>query len=279
MVFASWDHLHLWPRWRSGDVHVAPERAPQHQGGQTGPWVQHPAETRRPAAGGQCVWPGRLPSAADSKTTRRWQISHPDPLKAELTHLQHVQEPGATHQNLKKVDQHRPAVGCDLLMCSSPQDKGNIRVVFNVGTDDINIEESSKFVNDGKYHVIRFTRSGGNATLQLDDLPVLERYPSGRPRPHKPNPPSHPSTACPGTEATTPLAQLTHFLMDEPDQCLSSSTDKQNCNFVVIVFEMKYVCSDMKHDFLNHKMFLQQFVQYNSQYVMLGLLNSVKGNL
>ena len=63
------------------------------------------------------------------------------------------------------------------------QDKGNIRVVFNVGTDDINIEESSKFVNDGKYHIIRFTRSGGNATLQLDDLPVIERYPSGRPCP------------------------------------------------------------------------------------------------
>ncbi|XP_061562722.1 neurexin 1a isoform X15 [Phycodurus eques] len=59
-------------------------------------------------------------------------------------------------------------------------DKGNIRVVFNVGTDDINIEESSKFVNDGKYHIVRFTRSGGNATLQLDDLPVIERYPSGR---------------------------------------------------------------------------------------------------
>ncbi|XP_035469000.1 neurexin 1a isoform X8 [Scophthalmus maximus] len=59
-------------------------------------------------------------------------------------------------------------------------DKGNIKVVFNVGTDDIHIEESSKFVNDGKYHIIRFTRSGGNATLQLDDLPVIERYPSGR---------------------------------------------------------------------------------------------------
>uniref|UniRef100_A0A8C6WTB7 Neurexin 1a n=1 Tax=Neogobius melanostomus TaxID=47308 RepID=A0A8C6WTB7_9GOBI len=57
--------------------------------------------------------------------------------------------------------------------------RGNIRVVFNVGTDDINIEESSKFVNDGKYHIVRFTRSGGNATLQLDDLPVIERYPSG----------------------------------------------------------------------------------------------------
>uniref|UniRef100_A0A4W5Q8G7 Laminin G domain-containing protein n=1 Tax=Hucho hucho TaxID=62062 RepID=A0A4W5Q8G7_9TELE len=58
-------------------------------------------------------------------------------------------------------------------------DKGNIQVVFNVGTDDINIEETAKFVNDGKYHIVRFTRSGGNATLQLDDLPIIERYPSG----------------------------------------------------------------------------------------------------
>ncbi|XP_023676898.1 neurexin-1-beta isoform X23 [Paramormyrops kingsleyae] len=59
-------------------------------------------------------------------------------------------------------------------------EKGNIGVVFNVGTDDIYIEETTKFVNDGKYHVVRFTRSGGNATLQVDDLPVIERYPTGR---------------------------------------------------------------------------------------------------
>uniref|UniRef100_A0A3B3RD11 Neurexin 1b n=1 Tax=Paramormyrops kingsleyae TaxID=1676925 RepID=A0A3B3RD11_9TELE len=58
-------------------------------------------------------------------------------------------------------------------------EKGNIGVVFNVGTDDIYIEETTKFVNDGKYHVVRFTRSGGNATLQVDDLPVIERYPTG----------------------------------------------------------------------------------------------------
>lgn len=92
-------------------------------------------------------------------------------------------------------------------ICSPPQDKGNIRVVFNVGTDDINIEESSKFVNDGKYHIIRFTRSGGNATLQLDDLPVIERYPSGRPcpyPPHNPNPLTHHGTPRPGAQLTTP---------------------------------------------------------------------------
>lgn len=59
------------------------------------------------------------------------------------------------------------------------QESGNIAVVFNVGTDDINIEETSKFVNDGKYHIVKFTRSGGNATLQVDDLPVIERYPTG----------------------------------------------------------------------------------------------------
>ncbi|XP_051506852.1 neurexin-1a [Myxocyprinus asiaticus] len=58
--------------------------------------------------------------------------------------------------------------------------KGNIAVIFNVGTDDINIEEKAKFVNDGKYHIVKFTRSGGNATLQVDDLPVIERYPTGR---------------------------------------------------------------------------------------------------
>ncbi|XP_055018493.1 neurexin-1a isoform X6 [Boleophthalmus pectinirostris] len=58
-------------------------------------------------------------------------------------------------------------------------ERGNIAVVFNVGTDDINIEETSKFVNDGKYHIVKFTRSGGNATLQVDDLPVIERYPTG----------------------------------------------------------------------------------------------------
>ncbi|XP_037116244.1 neurexin-2-beta-like isoform X2 [Syngnathus acus] len=34
-------------------------------------------------------------------------------------------------------------------------------------------------VSDGKYHVVRFTRSGGNATLQVDNQPVIERFPSG----------------------------------------------------------------------------------------------------
>lgn len=35
------------------------------------------------------------------------------------------------------------------------------------------IEESNAIINDGKYHVVRFTRSGGNATLQVDSWPVI----------------------------------------------------------------------------------------------------------
>lgn len=53
-------------------------------------------------------------------------------------------------------------------------------MIFNVGTDDITIEEPGVVVSDGKYHVVRFTRSGGNATLQVDNQPVIERYPIGR---------------------------------------------------------------------------------------------------
>uniref|UniRef100_A0ABM5FEW9 Neurexin-1 isoform X27 n=1 Tax=Pogona vitticeps TaxID=103695 RepID=A0ABM5FEW9_9SAUR len=58
--------------------------------------------------------------------------------------------------------------------------QGKIGVKFNVGTDDIAIEEVNAIINDGKYHVVRFTRSGGNATLQVDNWPVIERYPAGR---------------------------------------------------------------------------------------------------
>ncbi|XP_048714500.1 neurexin-2-beta isoform X22 [Caretta caretta] len=58
-------------------------------------------------------------------------------------------------------------------------DQGTIGVIFNVGTDDITIEETNAMVNDGKYHVVRFTRSGGNATLQVDNWPINERYPAG----------------------------------------------------------------------------------------------------
>ncbi|XP_054571836.1 neurexin 3 isoform X5 [Eptesicus fuscus] len=59
-------------------------------------------------------------------------------------------------------------------------EQGKIGVVFNIGTVDISIKEERTPVNDGKYHVVRFTRNGGNATLQVDNWPMNEHYPTGR---------------------------------------------------------------------------------------------------
>ncbi|XP_041122144.1 neurexin 3a isoform X19 [Polyodon spathula] len=58
-------------------------------------------------------------------------------------------------------------------------EQGKIGVTFNIGTVDISIQETSTPVNDGKYHVVRFTRNGGNATLQVDNWPINEHYPTG----------------------------------------------------------------------------------------------------
>ncbi|KAI1897266.1 hypothetical protein AGOR_G00081540 [Albula goreensis] len=58
-------------------------------------------------------------------------------------------------------------------------EQGKIAVTFNIGTVDISVRETSTAVNDGKYHVVRFTRNGGNATLQVDNWPINEHYPTG----------------------------------------------------------------------------------------------------
>uniref|UniRef100_A0A8D3CHN2 Neurexin 3a n=1 Tax=Scophthalmus maximus TaxID=52904 RepID=A0A8D3CHN2_SCOMX len=70
-----------------------------------------------------------------------------------------------------------PGLG-DYLMLHIQQ--GKIGVTFNIGTVDITVEESSTPVNDGKYHVVRFTRNGGNATLQVDNWSINEHFPTGR---------------------------------------------------------------------------------------------------
>lgn len=59
------------------------------------------------------------------------------------------------------------------------QEQGKIGVTFNIGMVDIVVQESSMPVNDGKYHVVRFTRNGGNATLQVDNWAINEHFPSG----------------------------------------------------------------------------------------------------
>ncbi|XP_028809535.1 neurexin 3b isoform X17 [Denticeps clupeoides] len=59
-------------------------------------------------------------------------------------------------------------------------EEGKVSVTFNIGTEDISVREVTTTVNDGKYHLVRFTRNGGNATLQVDNWPINEHFPSGR---------------------------------------------------------------------------------------------------
>ncbi|XP_041431027.1 neurexin-3 isoform X8 [Xenopus laevis] len=59
--------------------------------------------------------------------------------------------------------------------------QGKIGVTFNIGSQDISIREESAPVNDGNYHVVKYTRNGGNATLQVNNWSVNEHYPGGRP--------------------------------------------------------------------------------------------------
>uniref|UniRef100_A0A674A5L5 Neurexin 3 n=1 Tax=Salmo trutta TaxID=8032 RepID=A0A674A5L5_SALTR len=70
-----------------------------------------------------------------------------------------------------------PGLG-DYLMLHIEQ--GKIGVTFNIGTMDISVRENSTPVNDGLYHVVRFTRNGGNATLQVDNWSINEHFPGGR---------------------------------------------------------------------------------------------------
>uniref|UniRef100_A0A8C5AYH4 Neurexin 3a n=1 Tax=Gadus morhua TaxID=8049 RepID=A0A8C5AYH4_GADMO len=69
-----------------------------------------------------------------------------------------------------------PGLG-DYLMLHIQQ--GKIGVTFNIGTVDIVVQETSTPVNDGKYHVVRFIRNGGNATLQVDNWSINEHFPTG----------------------------------------------------------------------------------------------------
>ena len=45
---------------------------------------------------------------------------------------------------------------------------------YNLGQQDIVIRDTSSKVNDGKYHVVRFVRTGVNSTLQVDDNQVRQ---------------------------------------------------------------------------------------------------------
>ena len=52
--------------------------------------------------------------------------------------------------------------------------------VYNVGAEDHSLGELAVKINDGEHHVVRFTRSNANATLQVDDYNVQTKNPTGR---------------------------------------------------------------------------------------------------
>nr|CAD7261985.1 unnamed protein product [Timema shepardi] len=57
--------------------------------------------------------------------------------------------------------------------------EGNIFMVYNMGTNDHPIGEIGIKVNDNLFHVVRFTRSGANSTIQVDDYNVQTNHPAG----------------------------------------------------------------------------------------------------
>ncbi|XP_026490990.1 neurexin 1 isoform X2 [Vanessa tameamea] len=57
--------------------------------------------------------------------------------------------------------------------------RGNLFMVYNVGDGDHPLGDEAARVDDGAYHVARFTRNGSRAALQLDNYAVNIRHPQG----------------------------------------------------------------------------------------------------
>lgn len=58
--------------------------------------------------------------------------------------------------------------------------EGNVLAVYNMGTNDHPIGEVGVKVNDNQYHVVRFSRTGPNSTLQVDDYNLQSNHPAGK---------------------------------------------------------------------------------------------------
>ncbi|XP_063831706.1 neurexin 1-like [Ostrinia nubilalis] len=57
--------------------------------------------------------------------------------------------------------------------------RGNLFMVYNVGGGDHPLGDEAARVDDGAYHVARFTRNGSRSALQLDNYAVNIRHPQG----------------------------------------------------------------------------------------------------
>lgn len=59
------------------------------------------------------------------------------------------------------------------------QNGGKLFLNYNLGSKDITIGDILTKVNDGRYHVVRFTRSDTNSSMQVDDQPIHTKFPQG----------------------------------------------------------------------------------------------------
>ncbi|CAG0881458.1 unnamed protein product [Darwinula stevensoni] len=57
--------------------------------------------------------------------------------------------------------------------------EGRVMLGYSLGKGVRTLGDHEGKVDDGEYHVVRVTRSGPNATLQVDDRPLVAEYPSG----------------------------------------------------------------------------------------------------
>ena len=57
------------------------------------------------------------------------------------------------------------------------QNGGKLFLNYNLGSKDITIGDILTKVNDGRYHVVRFTRSDTNSSMQVDDNPIHTKFP------------------------------------------------------------------------------------------------------
>jgi len=68
-------------------------------------------------------------------------------------------------------------IGLDWIGCEVD---GCVFAIYNVGMMDHAVGVQQRRVSDSVYHVVRFTRDGPNSTLQVDDLPVQYKHPTGK---------------------------------------------------------------------------------------------------
>ncbi|KAF3849600.1 hypothetical protein F7725_019319 [Dissostichus mawsoni] len=64
-------------------------------------------------------------------------------------------------------------------------DQGKVSVTFNIGTVDISVKETTTDIDDGKYHLVRFTRNGGRQLTIFNTQATISIGGNDRKRPYQ----------------------------------------------------------------------------------------------